>query len=175
MTIATSNSWIDSLLHQLRQEIAGTSLSSTFKGIIANTLTNRIHLAVFVEPYLTFVLKGKKTVESRFSVHRHPPYEQVETGDLVILKKSSGPICGICRVSNVWYYRLDPSSWADIEQHAAALCMDESAFWAKKRNASFATLMRLEDVVPISDLPIDKVDPRGWVVLKDSNRQWSLI
>lgn len=175
MTIATSHSWIDSLLEHLRQEIAGTSLSSTFHGILTNTLTNRIHLAVFVEPYLKFVLEGKKTVESRFSVYRHPPYEQVEPGDLLILKKSSGPICGVCRVSNVWYYRLDPSSWAEIEQHAAALCMDQSPFWARKRSASFATLMRLDTVVSIPEMPIDKVDPRSWVVLKDPGRQGSLI
>lgn len=170
-----SSSWIDPLLRQLHQRIAGTPLFDTFYAILENGLTNRIHLAVFVEPYLTFVLEGRKTVESRFSVNRHAPYEQVHSGDLILLKKSSGPICGICSVSNVWYYRLDPSTWAEIEQHAAALCMDDSPFWSKKRNASFATLMRLENVVSISELPVDKVDPRSWVVLKDSKRQASLI
>jgi len=170
-----SRSWVDALLQQLQGKIADTPLFTIFDGICDNTLLNGIHLAVFVEPYLSFVLQGKKTVESRFSVNRLPPYEQVRKGDLIVLKKSSGPICGVCKVSSVWYYRLDPSSWAEIEQHAVALCMDHSPFWAKKRNASFATLMRIEEVVPISDLLIDKVDPRSWVVLKDSNRQSSLI
>jgi hypothetical protein len=172
---STSTSWVDALLLQLQRKIAGTPLLNTFDGILADKITNGIHLAVFVEPYLSFVLEGKKTVESRFSLNRHAPYEQVRNGDLLVLKKSSGPICGVCRVSNVWYYRLDPSSWAEIEQHASALCMDESPFWAKKRKASFATLMRLEKVIPISDIPIDKGDPRGWVVLKNAKRQASLI
>ena len=172
---STSTSWVHGLLHQLQGKIAGTPLLTTYDGILENTLTNGIHLAVFVEPYLSFVLEGKKTVESRFSVNRHAPYEQVQKGDLIILKKSSGPICGLCEVSNVWYYRLDPSSWAEIEEHASALCMDDSPFWIKKRNASFATLMRLQNVFPIPDISIDKVDPRSWVVLKNTKRQTSFI
>jgi len=172
---STTSSWVDSLFLQLKERVAGTSLFPVFDGILKHRLPNDIHLAVFVEPYLTFVLNGKKTVESRFSVNRHAPYEQVRPGDLLLLKKSSGPICGLCRVSHVWYYRLDPSSWVEIEHQAAALCMDESPFWKKKRAASFATLMRLEDVMVIPDTSIDKLDPRGWVVLRSSNRQGRLI
>lgn len=167
--------WTNVLLGQLKGEIAGTPLSGLLEGILAETLENSIHLAVFIEPYLSFILDGKKTIESRFSVHRHAPFEQVSKGDLMILKQSSGPICGVCRVSHAWYYRLDPTSWSEIERYASALCMDDSPFWVKKREASFATLIRIEDVVKIPEIPINKVDPRGWVVLKDVKRQRSLI
>jgi hypothetical protein len=167
--------WADVLLSQLRGEVAGTVLSGLLEGILAETLENSIHLAVFIEPYLSFVLDGKKTIDSRFSVHRHAPFEQVRKGDLLVLKQSSGPICGVCRVSHAWYYRLDPTTWSDIERYASALCMDDSAFWTKKREASFATLIRLEDVIRIPEIAVNKVDPRGWVVLKDVKRQASLI
>ncbi len=167
--------WPNVLLAQLKGEVAGTVLSGLLEGILAETLENSIHLAVFIEPYLSFVLEGKKTIDSRFSVHRHAPFEQVRKGDLLVLKQSSGPICGVCRVSHAWYYRLDPTTWSEIERYASALCMDDSAFWAKKREASFATLIRLEDVIRIPEIAINKVDPRGWVVLKDVKRQRSLI
>jgi hypothetical protein len=167
--------WTNDLLPELRGKIAGTVLSGLLEGILAETLDNSIHLAVFIEPYLRFVLEGKKTIESRFSVHRHAPFEQVRKGDLVVLKQSSGPICGVCRVSHAWYYHLDPTSWSEIEQFATALCMDDSEFWAKKRGASFATLIRIEDVVRIPEFSISKIDPRGWVVLKDVQRQRTLI
>src|SRR6202035_5734171 len=94
------DSWSSVLLGQLRGTIAGTALSGLLEGILAETLDNNIHLAVFVEPYLTFVLEGKKTIDSRFSVNRHAPFEQVKNGDLLILKQSSGPICGVCSVSH---------------------------------------------------------------------------
>src|SRR5262245_51208695 len=76
----------------------------------------RVHLAIFVEPFLDFVLSGKKTVESRFSVNRCPPYEHVSRGDIVLLKRASGPVVGACIVSAVWSYRLDRGSWAEIRR-----------------------------------------------------------
>ncbi|MBS1852794.1 MAG: ASCH domain-containing protein [Acidobacteria bacterium] len=155
--------------------MVGTTLSAPLDSILSETIENSIHLAVFIEPYLTFVLDGKKTIDSRFSVNRHPPFEQVRKGDLLVLKQSSGPVCGVCRVSNAWYYRLDPKSWSEIERYAAALCMDDSEFWKKKRDASFATLIRLENVVRIPEIAVNKLDPRGWVVLKDAKQQRSLI
>lgn len=42
---------------------------------------NRIHLAILTEPYLEWILSGKKTVESRFSIHRVPPFGVVSPGD----------------------------------------------------------------------------------------------
>ena len=70
---------------------------------------NSIHLAVFVEPFLQFVLDGRKTVESRFSIHRRPPFGCVRSGDLVLIKESGGPVVAMAEVSNVWYYQLDPA------------------------------------------------------------------
>ena len=51
-----------------------------------------LHLAVLKEPYLEFILKGEKTVESRFSIRRRAPYKRVEKGDVVILKQQSGNV-----------------------------------------------------------------------------------
>ena len=169
------SSWANGLLDQLTDRVAGTPLFTVLEGILKETINNGIHLAVFVQPYLGFVLEGKKTIDSRFSVNRHAPFQQVNNGDLLILKESSGPICGVCVVSHAWYYQLNPASWSDIEKYASALCMDDSAFWEKKRAACFATLMRLENVTRVPDIPVQKLDPRGWVVLKDVKRQRSLL
>lgn len=130
-----------------------------------------IHLAVLVEPYLSFILEGKKTIESRFSVNRHAPFEQVEKGDIIVLKRSSGPVQAVCRVSNVWFYRLMPETWPDIERFAKALCMDDSPFWQEKRAASYATLMEIDGLIRLPDLNIEKIDPRGWVILRDRSKE----
>jgi len=73
--------------------------------LIRRVSTRGIHLAVLVEPYLSLILDGKKTIESRFSINRHAPFEQVQRGDVLILKRSSGPIEGLCTVSDAWFYR----------------------------------------------------------------------
>ena len=36
----------------------------------------QLHLGIFTEPYLTYMLDGKKTIESRFSKNKIAPYNQ---------------------------------------------------------------------------------------------------
>jgi hypothetical protein len=161
--LPNKNNWKADLLVRLSMLCEETPFASAFKP----ESTTGIHLAVFVEPYLDLLMQGKKTIESRFGVNRHAPFEQIRSGDLLVVKKSSGPVCGMCRVTDVWFYRLDPDTWPEIERHAQALCMDGSTFWQKKKAASYATLMQVEDVCRLPEFAIDKEDPRGWVVIKD--------
>lgn len=137
----------------------------------AETSGAGLHLGVFVEPYLRYVLEGRKTVESRFGVHRAPPFDCVIAGDLLLLKGASGPVTGIARISHVWMYRLSRSAWEEIrERFGSALCLDdEEAFVTSRRGSRFATLMRLTDVRPLRPIPVVKRDRRGWVVLRSAH------
>lgn len=125
-----------------------------------------VHLAVCVEPYLSAILSGKKTVESRFSVYRQAPFGRVAPGDVVILKRSGGPIVGVCQIACVWSYHLDPRTFREIRRDfAEALHAQDPNFWKERRNAAYATLMSFEWVSSTLPLFISKQDRRGWVVL----------
>ncbi|MBN8564807.1 MAG: ASCH domain-containing protein [Leptolyngbya sp. UWPOB_LEPTO1] len=131
-----------------------------------------LHLGVFVEPYLQFILEGKKTIESRFATRRFAPYNQVEKGDVILLKQSSGPIVGICQVTHCWFYELDPESWETIQRDfAQALCAQDPEFWQQRQAASYATLMRVQFVKAIEPIPFAKRDRRGWVILQPGGDQ----
>jgi hypothetical protein len=135
-----------------------------------------IHLAVFVQPFLQFVLDGRKTVESRFSIHRRPPFGCVRSGDLVLIKESGGPVVAMAEVSHVWYYRLDPSTWEFIRsKFAEQLCAEDPEFWKSKASSYFATLMQFARVDKLDPLECSKRDRRGWVVLDGSTRQADLF
>jgi hypothetical protein len=126
-----------------------------------------IHLAIVLEPYLEFILDGSKSVESRFSRNGCAPFGRVGAGDVVLLKRSSGPVVGLCTVSDVWDYRLTPSTVVEIkDRFGPAICAQEG-FWEDRRDAAFATLMRIEGTRPLPDLAVPKRDRRGWVVLRD--------
>jgi hypothetical protein len=134
-----------------------------------------LHLAVMIEPYLRFVLDGSKTVESRFSVNRCAPYDRVKKGDVVLFKKPGGPIVGLSRVAETWFYRLDPDSWRDIkDEFSSALAVQDASFWEQRQKASFASLMLLRDVRPIDPVSFEKRDRRGWVVLNQPGPNSSL-
>jgi len=125
-----------------------------------------IHLAVFVEPYLEYVLSGKKTIESRFSMKRSAPYGRVNVGDVILLKKSGGPLLGLCKVKNVWSYHLDSKSWKEIRRgYTKELCAQNPEFWKSRKRASYATLMQIDRVYAIHPFNVDKKDRRGWVIL----------
>lgn len=127
-----------------------------------------IHIAILVEPYLQFILDGTKTVESRFSRNGCAPFERVSAGDVLLLKRQSGPIVGACSVSDVWNYRLTPSTLEDIRLRFGSAIRPQQGFWEDQADAGFATLMRVRDVRPLPKADIPKRDRRGWVVLRDS-------
>ncbi len=127
-----------------------------------------VHLAVLVEPYLRFILDGKKTVESRFSKRRVAPYGVVRTGDVILLKRASAKgLRGICVVSNVWHYRLTPDGWDDIRnEYTEQLCAHDPQFWESRRGAKFATLMRVSEATYLPIIDFSKRDRRGWAILR---------
>jgi hypothetical protein len=134
-----------------------------------------LHLAVLIEPYLTFILDGRKTVESRFSVRATAPYGCVERGDLVLLKQSGGPVVGAFTASSAWDYHLDPASWAELRRDFAGALCAQDGFWEERAAAEYATLIRISDVRRLPPVPVPKRDRRGWVVLANRHESAYLL
>jgi len=124
------------------------------------------HIAVMVEPYLTRILEGKKTIESRFSRKKIAPHGKVHKGDVVFLKKSGGPIVGCFRVSEVLFFEIDgPAVLASIrEQYEESLCV-EDAFWDAKRESSYATLLPITDLRTFHHpIPVHMKNRQSWLI-----------
>ena len=127
---------------------------------------HKLHVAIFNEPYLTYILEGKKTVESRFSLVRCAPYERVLAGDFILLKKAGGPVSGFCRVEAAWFYRIDRQTLGEIrENFAERICPADAGFWSEREGAMFGTLISLKDVRRVREFWIGKRDRRGWVTI----------
>jgi hypothetical protein len=124
-----------------------------------------LHLAVLAEPYLTFVLDGRKTIESRFTRTRCAPFDQIRQGDIILLKQVGGPVCGLALAKQTWFFDLHRQPIGIIrEQYGEPICADD-AFWEQKRDAAYATLIELAEPVSIEAMPCNKKDRRGWVSL----------
>ena len=128
---------------------------------------SRLHLAVLVEPYLSLLLSGGKTMESRFSMTRRPPFGRVNASDILILKRSAGPIVGVCHVTDVQFYHLDPSSVGRLRSSFdKPLAIVDDGFWERQANMRYATLMRVSHPRPLVGIRCGKRDQRGWVTLE---------
>ena len=126
-----------------------------------------IHLAILNEPYLSKILDGTKTVESRFSKNMIAPYKTVVSKDMLLLKRSSGPVVGFCAVVKPWFFCLHdvPLSRIKIEFGPRLGIEDPDAFWEGRKDASFATMMEIDHVVKIQPFNVVKNDRRPWVTI----------
>lgn len=127
------------------------------------------HLAIFKGNRANLILSGKKTIESRFSKRRDPPFGQISKGDLVYIKPSGKDPIGQFRVKKVFF--IDGLEEGDVkeirEKYDKWLAVDED-YWKGKETCRYGTLIFIGEVDPFitSPVKIPKKDLRGWVVLK---------
>lgn len=153
--------WEGRLLHQLRRFLVK-------QAIVSNTQPKRVHLAVMIEPYLSELLAGRKTIESRFTMTRKAPYQQAEAGDVVLLKRSSGPVVGICTIIRADFYELTPKLFAKIRRnYGKAICARGNDFWQAKQKMRYASLLHVDHVHPTPPTSCAKSDQRGWAVIRE--------
>lgn len=138
-----------------------------------------MHIACMVEPFLSYILDGRKTIESRFSKPLIPPYRNIAVGDIVLLK--AGPIVASFRASSVEFIELTGHRLGRLAQdYSEAICADRE-FWAARADKHYATLIGVHDVRQLTPIRVDKQDRRGWMVLRNMaaamtvNEQLSLI
>lgn len=135
-----------------------------------------IHLAVMAGRFLDMILDGSKTIESRLSVNRIAPYERVVPRDLVMLKRSGGPVVGSFQAEDVEYVELNPTELARLERDYSEPVGVDAAFWQERRERHYASLIGVAAVKTLQPVSITKRGRSGWIVLRDStNRQMTLL
>jgi predicted transcriptional regulator len=125
-----------------------------------------IHLAVMIEPYLTWILEGKKIIESRFSKNAIAPFRQISVGDLVLLKVTGGPVVGCFAASSVECVTLAKEEFDRIRsEYSEAICADEH-FWQMREGKRYATLVGVALARELRPAPVTKSDRRGWITIQ---------
>ena len=124
----------------------------------------KIHLAFMVEPYLSLILSGKKTIESRFSTKKMIPFKSISVGDIVVLKKSGGDIVAIFEVEKVIFKQVDNEN--DVEEikekYGKELCLEDK-FWFEKQDARYVTLIKISHLQSVSPITIKKANRQSWI------------
>lgn len=126
------------------------------------------HLAIFKGKAGELILSGKKTIESRFSRVKLPPFGIVSSGDLVYIKPSGKDIIGQFRVKKVIFFdNLDADDLSDLKKRYGKSLAVSEEYWEKNRNSRYATLIFIGDSSRFITSPVrfSKKDLRGWVVL----------
>lgn len=134
-----------------------------------------IHLAIFAEPFLSMVLSGEKTVESRFSRNRCAPYGEISDGDIILTKAVAGPVLGIALARRVWCYDLVTEPIGRIRDRFGAGIRADEEFWSSRSDALYATLIELDAPAAIAPVNSSKRDRRGWVALRSRQLSFDFL
>lgn len=127
------------------------------------------HVAI-VHPWVAeALLAGAKTIESRFSRDKRPPFGRVDKGADVYFRVAGGGYAVRASVRRVQCLdNLTPQRVSEIEaQHRDQIGGDD-AYWEAARAARCATLVYLSRCEPVSQGPTldrQRGDRRAWFVL----------
>ncbi|HXD91641.1 MAG TPA: hypothetical protein VNX01_00430 [Bacteroidia bacterium] len=167
--------WKHKIIKNLIKEIKeDTNWKEIYRKISLKETKIGVHLAVFVEPFATLVLEGQKIVESRFSINRIGPYGQVAKGDIIVIKKSGGPVLGFFSVGDVKYYNnVNANIRKAIESNYGYRIgtHHDPKFWDSRQNAKYATLIHVEKIKKTEPYIIEKKDRMAWVVIRENASQ----
>jgi hypothetical protein len=109
------------------------------------------------QPLLEAILDGRKPIESRFGVHRCTPCNRVQRGDIILLKRSGGPVVGLALAGEASYYELDADVLDDLwGRFACQLYAEDDAFRSARPDKRFASLIQIDDTVKIDTMTIAK-------------------
>ena len=125
------------------------------------------HIAIFRQPFFDMILRGSKTIESRWSLKKIAPYQKVKKGDVILLKQSGKMVTATAKVKDVKYFELTPSIADYInEQWGKQIGIEYFDNWEAFRRKKYCTLIWLEEVKCVEPFEVKKSNGSGWLVVK---------
>ena len=125
------------------------------------------HIAILRQPFFDLILRGEKTIESRWSMNRIAPYGKVAVGDTILLKESGKAVTAQAKVGKLQYFELTPDIVESIRiKYGKQIGMQYFTNYNEILHKKYCTLIWLEDVKQISPLNVPRSNGAGWLILK---------
>lgn len=133
----------------------------------------RTHLAIFKNEIISQIFKGKKSIETRFSIKRIPPFGFVSIGDLVYIKPPGEEVKGSFTVKKVISIEgMEKNDWEYIKKDLALFLgfknpESQKEYFKKREKAKYATIIYLDSIKQFiaSPIAVSKSNLSGWMVL----------
>lgn len=127
------------------------------------------HVAVLKKIYLDQILVGTKRIECRLTKQARAPFGRIVKGETIFLKQSSGPYRAVAKAGRVLFEAdLTPSRIRAIQREYASQLGGEDAFWSRKMDCNYLTLIWLEEVIATNLGPrIAPLQGRAWLTLEE--------
>lgn len=130
------------------------------------------YIAIVAPETALKILRGEKTIETRFGRNRKPVASNTQIGDIIYFKAKGGDIVLRCEASAVVNHELNYSKVADLESELWESVhgkIRNADYWESHLDSKFLTLVHLSNVVPCriyaSELPRNLPYASAWIGL----------
>ncbi|MDE6442185.1 MAG: DUF4186 family protein [Clostridia bacterium] len=117
------------------------------------------HLAIMKKGYIEKILSGEKKIESRFSINRITPFNNISEDDKVYMQETGKEVTAMFEVEKVLFF--DNLTEAKIEkiriEYGKDICAGED-FWKLKQHSKYATLIYIKNARKITPFKVNKND-----------------
>lgn len=128
-----------------------------------------IHLAIVNEPYLSYIMKEEKTIESRFTKNCIAPYNKVKEDDIVLMKRAGQLIHSYFIVNSVYYYLNTPELMEELKNKYSVQICANNEFWEARKDKKYITLIGIKEIHNLANpIKAEKKDKRGWVTINNN-------
>ena len=115
------------------------------------------HIAIMKKGFLEMIISGIKTIESRWSKRRIPPFHTVSEGDIIYFKLSSGQVCARATAGEVLYYdNLTPEKILGIIKEYGSQIGIDASYAKNLEGKKYCTLIFLKNFEQIPSFQINK-------------------
>jgi hypothetical protein len=133
---------------------------------IASASRQAVHIAIMRQPYLDYVLSGRKTIESRLTQNRMAPFQTAHTGDLVLFKESGGPIRGLAIVAKVEFFNVKGiTELVGVVADRLPGLAFEAGYLESKLGSKYVSFLYLEKVAALPSFAFAKRSRQSWVTI----------
>ena len=134
------------------------------------------HVAILSkkEKFLNKILKGTKTIESRWYSNKKTPYKNISRGDIIYFKETGEPINVRCVVKKVLFVDiLNEDNITEILNRFGNQIGIGKSYIVNLKNKRYCTLVFIKDVEKIKSFGINKAgfgNMAAWITLDNIER-----
>lgn len=116
------------------------------------------HVAILREPYLSKIINGEKTIETRWSMDKRKPFGSISAEDIIYLKRSGGPVVAKCKVARALFFEnLTKDKIKEIfSKYKKEVCFEDRDL-EDIINKKYCTLIWLKTVEKLIPFEINKL------------------
>lgn len=129
------------------------------------------HIAIMKSKFYNLLIKGEKTIESRWSIKKIAPYNKINVNDIIYFKESGKQIINYkAIVKKVKFFEINEKTFNFIyKNYKNNICMQYFDNLEIYKNKKYCTLVWITNLQKINPINFVHKDQLAWIINPNIN------